>query len=96
MGQKVIIPKKINNNNLEEIKQKLINEAKSSEFYKKEYDVIIELEKSLEKANKDVYNSQKIIGETNREIHQVNIKLEALNKRLDSIKDIYLDMHEDY
>ena len=90
------ISKKINNNNLEELKQKLINEAKGSEFYRKEYDVIIELEQSLEEVNKDVYNSQKIIGEINKEIHQVNTKLEVINKRLDSIRDIYLDMHEDY
>lgn len=90
------VSNRINNNNLEESKKKLINEAKSSEFYKKEYSVITDLQLKLDEAGKEVYNSQKILGETNKEINGVNSKLEILEKRLDGIKDIYLDMHEDY
>lgn len=90
------VSNKINNTNLEEAKGKLINEAKNSEFYKKEYEVITDLQLKLDEISKEVYNNQKILGEGNKVINEVNSKLELLDKKLINIKDIYPDMYEDY
>ncbi|MDO5517646.1 MAG: hypothetical protein Q4F66_08815 [Clostridium sp.] len=90
------VSKKINNNNLDEAKSRLINEAKSSEFYKKEYGVVTDLQFKLDEINKDVYNNQKILGEKNKDITEINSRLEDVKKKLKNIKDIYYDMYEDY
>ena len=90
------VAKKINDSNLNEAKEKLLSEARNSEFYKKEYNVIIDLKKDLDEISKDVYNNQKLLGEKNKEIIDINSKIELLDKKMNDIKDLYSDMHEDY
>ncbi len=90
------VAKKINDSNLNEAKEKLLSEARNSEFYKKEYNVIVDLEKDLHEISKDVYNNQKLLGEKNKEIIDINSKIELLDKKMNDIKDLYSDMHEDY
>ncbi|HCW53188.1 MAG TPA: hypothetical protein DG753_05525 [Clostridium sp.] len=89
------VSKKVNDSKLNEAREKLLSEARSSEFYNKEYSVIVELQGDLDNIDKDVYNNQKILGEKNKQIIDVKSKIEALNKRMKNIKDIYIDMHEE-
>ncbi|MBE6063383.1 MAG: hypothetical protein E7207_07475 [Clostridium butyricum] len=89
------VSKKINNNNLIEAREKLLREARNSEFYKKEYNILVDLQDELENINKDVYNNQKLLGEKNKYINEINSKIELLNQKMNNIKDIYIDMHED-
>lgn len=89
------VSKKVNNNNLNEVREKLLSEARGSEFYSKEYSVIADLQKDLDNIDKDVYNNQKLLGEKNKKIIDIKSKIEVLNKRMKNIKDIYIDMHEE-
>ena len=84
--------KKINESNFIQIQTKIIEEAKDSFFFRKEYDVFNEIKNSLGEIDNNLHNNKKILEEKKSIISIMELKLEKLNNHLDSIKELYPDI----
>ncbi len=84
--------KKINESNIIQIQTKIIEEAKNSSFFRKEYDVFNELKNRLGEIDNNLHNNKKILEEKKKIISIMESKLEKLNIYLDSIKELYPDI----
>lgn len=84
--------KKINESNMSQAETKLIEEAKSSPFFDKEYKVFTDIEDRMTEIENELHNNRKILGQTEQFISSKQEKLNKLNEYLEVIKGIYPDI----
>ena len=84
--------RKINESNFAQSEAKLIEEAKESHLFDKEYKVFEEIEDMLKEIDNDLYNNRKILKEKDDLINLSQLKLEKLDEYLDALKEIYPDI----
>lgn len=84
--------RKINESNFAQSEAKLIEEAKESHLFDKEYKVFDEIEDRLKEIDDDLYNNKKILKEKEELIDSLQLKLEKLNEYLEALKEIYPDI----
>lgn len=84
--------RKINESNFAQSEAKLIEEAKESHLFDKEYKVFDDIEFRLNEIDADLYNNRKILKEKEDLIDSLKAKLEKLNEYLEALKEIYPDI----
>lgn len=86
--------KLINQSNMEEAEKLLIEEAKLKPYFKKEYSVFLDLEKQIEETNKLMKKNKEDIKDKQGEIADIKNKIDKLQRSLNLIKEVYLDVEE--
>lgn len=86
----------INESNMLEAEKKLIEEAKQKPYFKKEYSVFLDLEERMKETNKLIDKNNENIKNKNLVIDNTKIKINELQRQLNHIKDLYLDIEEGY
>ena len=84
--------RKINESNMAQAEIKILEEAKSSPFFDKEYSVFAEIEQKLEEIGNDLHNNKKILKEKEEILNSMTLKLDKLNEYLEVLKEIYPDI----
>ena len=84
--------RKINESNFAQSEAKLIEEAKESHLFDKEYKVFDDIQFRLNEIDADLYNNRKILKEKEDLIDSLKGKLEKLNEYLEALKEIYPDI----
>lgn len=86
----------INESNMLEVEKKLIEEAKQKPYFKKEYSVFLQLDEQMKETNKLIDKNKENIKNKNLLIDNTKIKINELQRQLNHIKDLYLDIEEGY
>ena len=88
--------KLINESNMMELEKSLIEEAKQKSYFKKEYKVFGDLKEKIEETNKLINKEKENIKNKDLLIDNMKIKINELQRQLNNIKDVYLDIEEGY
>lgn len=86
----------INESNMIEAEKLLIEEAKQKPYFKKEYSVFLDLEEQIKEINKLLDRNKKNIKDKSLSIDNTKAKINELQRQLNSIKELYLDIEEGY
>lgn len=84
--------RKINESNMAQAEAKLLEEAKNSPFFDKEYKAFTDIEQRLEEIDDDLHNNKKILKEKEEYLSSMKLKLDKLNEYLEVLKEIYPDI----
>ena len=84
--------KKINESNMEQAEIKLLEEAKNSPLFHKEYSAFDEMKQTLEEIGNDIHNNKKILEEKEILLKSMKSKLDKLNEYLEVLREIYPDI----
>jgi hypothetical protein len=86
----------VSESNMLEAEKLLIEEAKQKPYFQKEYLVFAELEDQIEKIKKLINKSEEDVKNKNLVIENVIEKISKIDKQLNTIKDIYIDIEDVY
>ena len=86
----------INESNIMQLEKSLIEEAKQKPYFKKEYQVFTDLKVKIEETNELINKEKENLKNKNLLIDNIKIKMNKLQRQLNNIKDVYLDIEEGY
>lgn len=86
----------VSESNMLEAEKLLIEEAKQKPYFQKEYLVFEELEDQIEKIKKLINKSEEDVKNKNLVIENIMGKISKIDKQLNTIKDIYIDIEDVY
>lgn len=86
----------INESNMLEAEKSLIEEAKQKPYFKKEYTVFLDFQEDIQEVYKLISKEKEKLEKKNLSIDNVKIKISEVQRRLNTIKDVYLDIEEGY
>ncbi len=86
----------INESNMIETEKLMIEEAKQKPYFKKEYMILLELEEKIQAVNELIIKCEENLKNKNLLIDNIKIKINELQRQLNNIKDVYLDIEEGY
>jgi exonuclease SbcC len=86
----------ISESNMLELEKILIEEAKIKPYFNKEYKIFSDLREKIDKIHQSIDMTRKNIEDNDLLIDNVKAKINELQKQLNAIKDVYLDVEEGY
>lgn len=84
--------KKINDSNFVQIESNLIEEAKNSSFFDKEFMLFKDMQNKLGEIACDIQNNRKLIDENEKVLYSVKSRVENIQEYLEVLKGIYPDV----
>lgn len=84
--------KKINESNFHQMQMRIIEEAKKSPLFRNEYSIFNKIKEELAEIGDDIYNNNKILADSMKNVSILEVKLEKLNTYLSDIKELYPDI----
>lgn len=86
----------INESNIRELEKLLIEEAKQKPYFKKEYEVFIDLKGKVEETSELLDKEKEKLKNKDSLIDNMKININELERHLNKIKDVYPDIEEGY
>ncbi|MFT8352003.1 hypothetical protein [Clostridium saccharoperbutylacetonicum] len=86
----------LNETNMVDAEKALIEEAKQKPYFMKEYSVFQDLENQISNANELINKNQENIQNKNLLVENITKKINDLDKQLNTIKELYLDIEAIY
>lgn len=86
----------INESNIMELEKSLIKEAKEKPYFKKECQVFVDLKSKIQETTQLKNQEKENLKNKNLLIDNIKIKITELQKQLNNIKDVYIDIEEGY
>lgn len=84
----------INESNIIEAEKLLIKEAKQKSYFKKEYSVFLELEDKIQQTVRLMNENKENIKSKSMLIKSIENKINQLQKQMDIMKDLYMDIED--